>query len=334
MKIGSYNFNMSLILDEIKKHGYKTVLLQAPEGVKKYVFQVVDEIETKTKAKVMISTDPCYGACDIPVHAAKQLGVDLVVQLGHLPIPNLKLPLPVLFMNIVADAREEESVKKAIEKLEGTKIGVVTTAQHIEKLPQVVGVLKKNGFIPVVGKGDNRIARDGQVLGCNMSTAQSISDKVDCFLFVGTGRFHPLGIALATSKPVVSANPFTLEVLKSEINEEKKKLMKKRYGAIAAAYNAKTFGIVVSVKPGQMRMKTARVLEKKLENAGKKVYILIADDINPSLAKTFDVDCLVSTACPRVVLDEAERFEIPLLTPTEVDILLEETNKYKLDTLQ
>ncbi|HID25661.1 MAG TPA: diphthamide biosynthesis enzyme Dph2, partial [Thermoplasmata archaeon] len=227
MKIGNYSCDISLILDEVKKHVYKTVLLQAPEGIKKHVFQVVDEIETKTKAKVMVSSDPCYGACDVPLHAAKTLGVDLVVQLGHLPVPNLKLPLPVLFVNLLADAREEESVKQAIKKLEGTKIGLVTTAQHIHKLSKVKEVLKNNGFTPVVGKGDNRVARSGQVLGCNMSTVQSISDKVDCFLFLGTGRFHPLGVALTTDKPVVSANPFTLEVLKNEIKEEKEKLLKK-----------------------------------------------------------------------------------------------------------
>ena len=42
------------------------------------------------------------------------------------------------------------------------------------------------------------IDTEGQVLGCNTSSAGAVMEDIDCFLFVGTGSFHPLAVALAT----------------------------------------------------------------------------------------------------------------------------------------
>lgn len=336
MRIGSYSFDSSLVIDEIKKHGYKTVLLQLPDGIKRYASFVVDEVESKTDARVMVSVDPCYGACDVPLCAAKTLGVDLLVQLGHLPIPNLRFSFPVLFVNVVADAREEEGVKRAIKSLVGRRVGLVTTAQHIRKLPVMMRILRENGFEPLVGKGSGRIAEEGQVLGCNVSVAQSISDKVDCFLFVGTGRFHALAVTFVTDKPVVAVNPFTLEVLKDELSMEKNRLIRRRYGFITMAENAEVFGVIVSTKPGQMRLKKAVEVEEKLKAYGKRVYLLVVDSVEPSVLKGFlDVECLVSTACPRIAFDDALRFDVPVLTPLEVDILVGEKSikDYRFDTI-
>ena len=336
MRLGSYFFDERVVVDEIKKQGYKSVLLQLPDGIKRYASLVVDKVETETDARVMVSLDPCYGACDVPLCAAKTLGVDLVVQLGHLPIPNLRFPLPVLFVNVSSDGREEEAVKKAVKSLDGKRVGLVTTAQHIHKIPVMTRVLRENGFEPMVGKGDGRIAEDGQVLGCNVITANSVSDMVDCFLFVGTGRFHPLAVAFATDKPVVAVNPFTLEVLKDEFQVEKNRLVRRRYGFITLAEDAEVFGVIVSVKPGQMRLRKALEVEEKLRKHGKRVYRLVADSVEPSVLKGFsDVQCLVSTACPRIAFDDALRFDVPLLTPFEVEVLVGEKSieDYRFDII-
>ncbi len=336
MRIGSYSFDVSQIIEEIIRKHYGRILLQLPDGIKMHAFRIVNEIEEKTNAKVLVSNDPCYGACDVPLQAAIQVNADMILQLGHLPIPNLRLSIPTLFVNVNAIAREEEAVKRAIKKLEGRRIGLLTTAQHIEKLPDMEKTLKQNGFIPVVGKGDKRIAREGQVLGCDVSTARSIEDKVNSFLFVGSGRFHALAVSLSTNKPVIVTNPFTLEILKDEIETEKNKLIRRRYGYITIAQNAQVFGIIVSTKPGQMRLALAQKIEEKLRREGRKVYRLVADAIEPNIPNNFsDIECLVSTACPRVAIDEASRFSIPVLTPIEIEILLGERGieNYQLDTI-
>ena len=61
-----------------------------------------------------------------------------------------------------------------------------------------------------MGPAGGRIKHPGQVLGCCYSTAREL--YLDEYLFIGTGQFHPLGIALATGKRVVTADPITCEV--------------------------------------------------------------------------------------------------------------------------
>ena len=58
--------------------------------------------------------------------------------------------------------------------------------------------------------------------------------------------------------------------------------------------------------------------------------------VEPSVLKGFsDVQCLVSTACPRIAFDDALRFDVPLLTPFEVDVLVGEKSieDYRFDTI-
>ena len=89
------------------------------------------------------------------------------------------------------DIKLNDSAINALPK----KIGVVTTIQHLHKLDEVMMQLKE-------------AVKGGQVLGCNAEAAEKISDKVDAFLFIGTGEFHPIAVALKTGKPVYTWNPF------------------------------------------------------------------------------------------------------------------------------
>ena len=72
------------IISEIKKAKAKLVLLQFPDGLKKYATTIVDFLEEKTSAKFLIWIETCFGACDIPI-LGKELEdkIDLVIQFGH-----------------------------------------------------------------------------------------------------------------------------------------------------------------------------------------------------------------------------------------------------------
>ena len=108
-------------------------------------------------------------------------------------------------------------------------------------------------------KGDNRVAYAGQVFGCDFSSALSISDKVDFFIFVGEGRFHPLGVAISTEKKVFA---FDCDGIYS-LNDYKDKILKERFGAIFRAKDSKKFGLIVSSKKGQKRMALAKILRER-----------------------------------------------------------------------
>jgi 2-(3-amino-3-carboxypropyl)histidine synthase len=77
----AYDLELSNALNEIRKHKAKTVCIQLPDGLKPRAKEIVDFLETKTKAKILIWAGSCYGACDIP-DLSKQK-VDLLIQWGH-----------------------------------------------------------------------------------------------------------------------------------------------------------------------------------------------------------------------------------------------------------
>lgn len=76
-----YDMEIPKIISEIKKAKAKTVLLQFPDGLKQFSYQVVDAVREKTDCLPIIWLGNCFGACDIPLTMMNK--VDLVIQIGH-----------------------------------------------------------------------------------------------------------------------------------------------------------------------------------------------------------------------------------------------------------
>lgn len=337
MKISGYKINLKPAIKEIKEKNYKKVALQLPEGLKPSATKILHYLENSTKADFLISADFCYGACDVLPYEFKNFDVEFTIQIGHTPIPNLKnLPIPTMFINAFSQIDIKDIIEKVADKLQDKKVGIVTTAQHVDALEKIKNVLEENNVETVVDKGNDRIAKEGQILGCNFTAAENISDKVDIFLFVGSGNFHPLGVTLSTGKEVITVDPFTKKIRKKEIEELKENILRQRYGAIASSKGAKLFGILVGIKKGQQRFNLAQEIKDKLEKKGKKSYILVLNDFSPNVLEGFrEIDCFVSTACPRIAVDEYIRYKAPIITPVELDILLglKKWENYEFDEL-
>ena len=92
------------------------------------------------------------------------------------------------------------------------------------------------------------------MLGCCFTTAKETGQTE--ILFVGTGLFHPIGIALSTNARVIALDPLTGTA--QEVSGEA--LLRRRFAVIEKARGAKTIGIIVSTKSGQHRMDLARRL--------------------------------------------------------------------------
>ncbi len=205
---GSSPFELDLnrTVELICRRGARLVGLQVPEGLKRAASGIAKQIRDQTGAEVIISGDPCYGACDIDMALCDE--VDIMLHLGHAELD--ETPEKVIFLEARMSQDPKEAVEKAIRLLRSKKVGVTTTVQHVHKLDRAIEVLRENGIEGLVGPAGGRIKHPGQVLGCCYSTAREL--YLDEYLFIGTGQFHPLGIALATGKRVVTADPITCEV--------------------------------------------------------------------------------------------------------------------------
>jgi len=305
--------------DEIRRRGAKRVLLQLPDGLKPQGLRLASIIED-AGATAIISGDPCYGACDIAISEAKELNVDLIVHYGHSKMLR-DVDVPVVYFEAYARIPVGEAVKRSISLLKHwSRIGLATTIQHIKSLDEVRRILSSEGKTVYVG-GASPMLRPGQVLGCNYVNAKAISQDVEAFLFIGGGRFHPLGLALATMKPVVAADPFTCKAYR--LDDDARRLLRRRWAEIEEAERSNSIGVIVGLKPGQRRLVEALRVRDELARMGKSVHILAMREITPELLEDFTCfGAFVNTACPRVSLDAESAFTRPVLTLKETYVML------------
>jgi len=274
------------------------ILLQIPGGLKTEATKIVEEIQ-KLGHEVILSAEPCFGACDIRDEEAKQFGCDFIIHLGHNKFYKpFKVKVPVIYFPIRLNVSYN---KNELKKIPYKKIGIVSVVQHLDILKNISEELRKINKKPVIG---------GQILGCWHENAKKIENKVDCFLFIGSGEFHPLGIK--TEKSV-----YCFDLEKNEIRiVNKMKRLKILHANLAKLDDAKTVGILVSTKKGQfLGFDTIKKLKNKLEKMGKKVYILTMDNITNEKLLGLKIDFFIDTACPRLVEDN---FDKPIINAEDL----------------
>ncbi len=143
---------------------------------------------------------------------------------------------------------------------------------------------------------------------------------MDLYLYIGGGDFHPLGVAIATGKPVIAADPRLGEV--RDMAEKADRVLRQRHAAITLASEAQRFGIVASTKIGQDRRTLAASLKRACEDAGREAVLFVTDAVAPEALDAFDVDVWVNTACPRLATDDYLKWSKPMVTPQELLIAL------------
>jgi 2-(3-amino-3-carboxypropyl)histidine synthase len=318
-----FDFEEERIKQEITRLNAKRVLLQMPEGLKPEALRIAKLVE-KTGALPIISADPCYGACDLATSEAESLGADLIIHFGHAKLLKHE-KVPTLYLEARATLTVDAAVISAMPLLSGfSRIGLATTVQHVQTLDVVREILVRAGKTVEVGD-TRRLAYPGQVIGCDFSNVKSVAADVDGFLFIGGGKFHALGVALATSKPTIIADPYG--GMAYSVTEEVQKILKQRYASIEEASRAKTFGILVSLKPGQQHLDEALKIKESVEKMGKNACLFAVRELQPEVLVEFpSVDAYVNTACPRISLDDASKFKKPVLTVQEFMVVSGESS--------
>ena len=107
-----------------------------------------------------------------------------------------------------------------------------------------------------------------------------------------------------------------------DIEEFYDRILRIRFARITKAKKAKSFGIVISSKKGQLRFDLAIRLKKIINEYGFEAQILNMDFISPDRMLPFNLDAYVMTACPRIAIDDSAMYKKPVLTPQELQIVL------------
>lgn len=292
------------LIVELSKRGARRVALQAPEGLKRRLSELAEDLKTAGFV-VLISGDPCYGACDLDTEVLRD--ADILVHLGHAPVDKTDRVLYDIFrMDFDPDV-----VFDTIPMITGHEIGLVTTVQHVHLIPAIRSVLERAGISVIVAEGSERTPFIGQVLGCSFEAARKTGARE--ILYLGTGLFHPLGVQIATGARVIAYDPYTrtAEVVDGE------RLLRRRFSLIERARDADRIGILVSPKSGQAR----RELAEKLTSLTPKATQILLREVTPDQLLNLGFPCYVNTACPRLAFDDQVRWPVPVLSPQEFEIL-------------
>jgi len=294
------------VIDKLKKEKIKRVFVHFPEGLKLKIQEIALELEEK-ELEPVLCLERSYGACDVREYEASLLKCDGILHIGHSNY-GVKAKLPVVYWDYFLEADPVPVLEKEFEKIQKYKnIGLVTSLQFVKTLPIVGQWLQKKGIQAYVAKSQQY---PGQMLGCRVGAGKKIEQKVDVFLCISAGKFYGLGLALETEKPILNLDLEKQTI--HEIESQKKKIQKIVAWNKQLLKEATRIGLLISWKKGQMFGKPFED-KKKLEDLGKKVYILAFDELSNDKLEGLNLDLLISYACPRIATDDLERTKIPLL---------------------
>ena len=297
---------MEEVIKKLKEIKARRIFLQFPEGLRLRIQKIIKNLE-KEGFEIVLCCEPCFGACDIRDSEAILLGCDAILHIGHEDF-GVKSSLPVVFWEYHLKANPKPILEKEFEKLKDyEKIGLVTSIQFVDLIPEVKEFLEKKGKKVFVHKA---LKYPGQVLGCNLEAAKTIEKNVNCFLCISAGKFYGAGIVLITEKPVLNLDLEKKEIYSLE--EFRKKVKKIIAWNKTQLKDAKRIGILVSWKKGQLK-KNYFKLKEKLEKEGKEVFILAFDEITPEKIEGLKLDFLINFACPRIGIDDLGKYKIPLI---------------------
>src|SRR5665648_422951 len=79
-----FEFNIPYAVSVVIQKGAKIVGLQFPEGFKRRAALIATELERETGCKIIVSGNPCFGACDIDETLLQH--VDMLLHFGHAPL--------------------------------------------------------------------------------------------------------------------------------------------------------------------------------------------------------------------------------------------------------
>ncbi|MBU2496525.1 MAG: diphthamide synthesis protein [Nanoarchaeota archaeon] len=202
---------------------------------------------------------------------------------------------------IYIEARSKTEIPLKELKIREKKIGLVSTIQHLSQLKRIQEYLEKQGKKVFVSKG-TLTKYPCQVLGCDVSAGLNLSGKVDAFLYIGSGDFHPLNLVLKTEKPVYLLH---LDgILELFPKEKAEKFLKQKKVAYLHFLHADKVGIIVSTKTGQEKLASALLVKKALEKKGKQAFIFLCDTLALDELENYDCKVWINTACPGLALEK------------------------------
>lgn len=333
-----YHVDLEEARKAIVESGASKVVIQLPDGLKQYSIDIAECLKSMIPedVEVYVHADSVYGSCDIQYGQLwATLKPSLIVHIGHSPYPGELagpfvepwegLGVRVVYVKALSKLTvSSDVIREAAGILKGYNVrtvGLVATAQHTHILGEVAGALESEGLKPLIPRGFRPYFDDGQIIGCDYRLARLL--RVDGFAYVGGGVFHPLGLYLATFKPVVKIDPYEGKAV--DMTPEGERVYKVRLYKVMEAFKAERWAVIVGLKTGQYRPWLVERIAREMEARGKRYVLVASENLTLQSLMALDnrwVQAFSVTSCPRLPTDDYWDYHKPVLTPGETIMAL------------
>lgn len=326
-----YDFELERVISELRKLKVKRVLIQLPNGLKKYARIIYSKLASLS-LDVYISASHTYGGCDVAEDEAKLVKADVIIHFGHTKYYEPRIH--TIFIPSYSKAKvNSNTLSKLTSYLKEHNLKVVSLSaviQHIPLLKSVKEYLENNGIKCIIIPTGGYCRIPGQILGCSYEGAIKINKEVHAHIVIAGGIFHGLGLGLATGKTTIILDPY--EQTFKDITQYTQRVLKIRYWKIFKARDRQNYVLIVGSKPGQYRPSLINLLADRLIERGKNIYRVTANELSIDILRSIDCEeyeVYVITSCPRLPIDDLYSFEKPVLTPGEALMIADDAyDKY------
>lgn len=307
------------VLEEIKDKEYDKIGLQGPDGIKPQIIEFASDLEDEGFDTVIVGGST-FGACGIADEKVNRMGADALIHVGHTrflhPEQADMKDYDVYYLPYREDRDLMSVLEEHYDEIEEETLGLVGVTQYMDRAEKARDFLESKGYEVVEGKTGLRTTEPGQVLGCDAGAAHNIAHKVDAFVFLGSGHFHPSQVSEA-GKKVYVVDPYEKHIWVEPANSLEDE-MQAEYARVLKHKDKQKWGIVTSSKKGQNYMRAVEIAKEKLEEHGKDVYVFVEDRIFEADYKGFGIDIYVNCACPRMTKDWQD---MAFVSPKALEVL-------------
>ena len=290
-------------------------------GLLLYACILADIFQKYCGVDILILGDVTYGACCVDDYTSNKLGADLLIHYGHsclVPVNMTSIKVMYVFVEIYFNSSHlENTLIRNFDKQ--SRLAIMGTIQFTSTLHNARNKLIDsfpNIFIPQA-----KPLSAGETLGCT----SPVLPECDSLIFVADGRFH-LEAAMIRNPNITAYryDPYTKILSREGYDIEKMKMT--RLNSIKEARKAQTFGLILGTLGRQGSIDIYRRVKSLIESRSGIVISFLMAEINPAkLSLITEVEVWVQVACPRLSIDWSGGFSKPILTPYELEVVLDES---------
>ncbi|CAI5720056.1 hypothetical protein KXD40_004243 [Peronospora effusa] len=346
-------FEITRIVEQIRRGGYKKIALQFPDSLLPDASQVQQELKNRLVGqweRMFVLGDTSYGSCCVDEVAAQHLVADCIVHFGRTCL-SATTKIPVIYVFGKAPISVEDCVQQLSERIVGmdpTKtLMLLYEPRYHHASATVLKSLKKKfserkllfgtmkTFYDPTEKVKAATADDNLSvlqIGGQEVIVESINDEITpetfALLYIGAESAHLTSILMRYSTAdCFSYNP-EIRSTRKEGATVNRALMR-RFFLVQQAKEAQIYGILMGTLGVNQYLDVVHGLQKLIKTSGRKSYLFVVGKVNvPKLANYAEIDAFVLVACQQNTLMDSKEFYKPIVTPYELQLALSPTDQW------